>query len=155
MIPEYKLYHGAVLAELVDQLDRPASIDELAEEGRLSSYIVNGRVGLHIKHSANRMHPWQFTFTAANLRELTALQTRFPSVFLVFVCHTDGMVCLSVDELKEILTIGSSAQASLRISRRPGKWYSVTASRNSLSSKKPKGLDALIECLAQLEKAAA
>lgn len=108
MIADYKFYHGAVLAELVSAKVGPLAIDELTEEGRLSSYILDGRTGLQIKHSTNRLHPWQFTFTKANLVELLALQQSYKSVFVVLVCHTDGMVALTLEEVTEILAAGES-----------------------------------------------
>lgn len=146
MIPEYKLYHGAVLAELVHELSVPVTVDELSEAGRLSSYILNGHIGLQIKHSGQRLHPWPFTFTRQNFSELLALRQTCDQVYLVLVCHTDGMVCLTLDEVAALITVADSEQAWLRIDRRRGQWYTVNGSA-SLPIKRPKGLDALVESL--------
>lgn len=146
MIPEYKLYHGAVLAELVHDLNVPVSIDELSEAGRLSSYVLNGRVGLQIKHSSQRLHPWAFTFTRQNFAELLTLRKTCDQVYLVLVCHTDGMVCLTLEEVAALITVADSDQAWLRIQRRRGQWYSVNGS-GSLPIKRPKGLAALVDDL--------
>lgn len=146
MIPEYKLYHGAVLASLVHELNVPVTIDELSEAGRLSSYILNGHIGLQIKHSSQRLHPWAFTFTRQNFAELLTLRETCAQVFLVLVCHTDGMVCLTLDEVAAIVTVANSEQAWLKVDRRRGKWYSVNGS-GSLPMKRPKGLGALVEDL--------
>jgi hypothetical protein len=149
MIPEYKLYHGAVLAELVDKLVGPLVVDELKEDGRLSSYILNGAIGLHIKHSTQRMHPWQFTFSKSNLVDLLTLQERYSKVFVAFVCRTDSIVCLSIEELTSILSGAESDQASVRVDRRPGKWSAVSGTGgNSLPRKKPQGVDLILEALA-------
>lgn len=147
MIPEYKLYHGAVLADLVHGLTQPVSIDELAEEGRLSSYVIDGSIGLHIKHSSHRLHPWSFTFTKQNLSELLTLRAKYAAVYLVFVCHTDGMVCLKVDDAIHLLDPGASEQAWLRIDRRKRKWYDVSGSGGELGKKQPGGLEALIRAI--------
>jgi hypothetical protein len=144
VIPEYKLYHGAVLAELVHKLSRPLSIDELTETGRLSAYVLDGRIGLQVKHSSQRMNPWPFTFTRQNLAELLQLRQSCEQVFLAFVCHTDGMVCLSLEETTSMIEVAGSEQAWLRIDRRRGQWYSVHGGAG-LPVKKPRGLDSLTQ----------
>ena len=147
MIAEYKLYHGSVLADLVKKASGPISIDEHSEEGRLSSYVLDGVVGIQVKHSTQRLYPWPFTFNKANLAELLALRQSYPSVYVVLVCHTDGMVCLPLEELLEILSIGESEQAWIKVDRRKGKWYSLTGAASALPRKKPKGIDQIVEVL--------
>ncbi len=147
MIADYKFYHGAVLAELVNHKVGPLNIDELIEDGRLSSYVLDARVGLQIKHCANRLRPWQFTFTKANLLQLLALQQTYKDVFVVLVCHTDGMVTLTLEEATGILATGESEQAWIRVDRRKNEWYSVTGGAAELSSKRPQGIQRLIQSL--------
>lgn len=144
MIPEYKLYHGAVLAELVQRLARPVEIDELSEPGRLSAYMVDRRLGFQVKHSAQRMNPWPFTFTRQNLSELARLNAVCVVTFVVFVCHTDGMVCLTLNELESIMEVGEAEQAWVRVDRRKRQWYSISGGKGELPGKKPRGLDLLI-----------
>lgn len=157
MIPEYKLYHGAALAELIHQLTTPISIDELNETGRLSSYILNNRIGLQIKHSTQRLSPWAFTFTRYNMSELLALRAKFDDVFVIFVCETQGMVCLSIEDVLSVSEVGHSDQVWIRIERRRGKWFRVHGSEGELASKKPNGLDALLQAFepSRLEQAGA
>lgn len=147
MIPEYKLYHGAVLAELVHRCDKSILIDELIEEGRLTSYILDNRIGLQIKHSTQRLHPWQFTFTKSNIIELLALQQKYSDVYIAFVCHTDGIACLSVDEVSSVITTGENDQAWIRIDRRKGEWYGVSGGAGELPNKKPNGIDVILQTL--------
>jgi hypothetical protein len=147
MIPDYKLYHGAVLAELVDEMRGAVKVRELVDEGRLQSYVLNERVGLHVKHSAVRLPPWQFTFTPANGESLLNLRQSFTDVFVVLVCWLDGMVCLSLDELLEIIANEQLPQGSVRAERSKKEWYSVSGSRAVLPYKKPQGVSQLIEAL--------
>lgn len=147
MIPEYKLYHGAVLAELVQRSSVPVQIDELSEAGRLSSYIIDSFVGLQIKHATQRLHPWAFTFTAKNIEELIELRSTFPRVFIVLVCHTDGMVCLELSDFLSVLGTGETEQRWLRVDRKRGKWYDVSGGKDRPALKYPKGIDALLEAL--------
>ncbi|MES2022646.1 MAG: hypothetical protein V4460_15230 [Pseudomonadota bacterium] len=147
MIPEYKLYHGAVLAEIVQGLPCPVTIDELDEDGRLSSYILNEHVGLQIKHSTQRLRPWSFTFTRPNVAELLDLRSRCSDVFVVFVGGALGMVCISIEEMIEIMDAGDSGQIWIRIDRPRGKWFSVFGAKGPLAAKKPNGLECLLDRL--------
>src|SRR5262245_5105388 len=122
MIADYKLYQGAVLAQLVDDAKQPVTVRELVEEGRLNSYVLNERIGMHIKHSAARLRPWQFTFTPANWESLKQLHRAYAQVFVVLVCWLDGMVCLSLDELQEITAEGEAVQGWVRAERGKNEW---------------------------------
>ncbi|WP_316184959.1 MULTISPECIES: hypothetical protein [unclassified Bradyrhizobium] len=147
MIPEYKFYHGAVLAELIDLRSAPLTIDELREDGRLSSYVLDGKIGLQIKHSSNRLRPWQFTFTKTNLIQLLSLQQTYPAVFVVLVCHKDGMVTLSLNEITGILMAGESEQAWIRVNRRKNEWYGINGGAAELEGKRPQGLQKITQAL--------
>lgn len=147
MIPEYKFYHGSVLVELVNLRNGALSIDELNEDGRLSSYVLDGAVGLQIKHSSNRLHPWQFTFTKSNLVQLLALRHSYQVVFIVLVCHDDGMVTLTLEEVTEILATGESDQAWIRVDRKKNEWYSVYGGAAELPGKRPQGLQRIVQTL--------
>lgn len=148
MIPEYKRYQGAVLAEIVDNYSGAVSIEEWPENGRLSCYILNRTIGLHIKHSGARMRPWQFTFTQANFDSIEKLGVKCQDVFIVLVCWLDGMVCLTKDEFKSMV-LDESDRAWVRVERRRGEWYTVSGPRLELDGRKPNGIDRLVARLAQ------
>lgn len=147
MIADYKFYHGAVLAELVNLKSGALAIDELNEDGRLSSYILDGKIGLQIKHSTSRLHPWQFTFTKANLVQLLALQQSYQAVFIVLVCHTDGMLTLTLEETTEILPTEESKQAWIRVDRKKNEWYNVNGGAAELAGKRPQGVLRIVQAL--------
>ncbi len=147
MISDYKLYQGAVLAQLIDEIDETLAIRDLREEGRQSAYVINDRIGLYIKHSTARLPPWQFTFSKANALSLMELRQQASEVYVTFVCWLDGMMCMSLDELTSILGAGVSDQAWVRVQRRKNEWYSVSGAAGDLPYKKPQGLGALIETI--------
>lgn len=147
MIADYKLYHGAVFAELLDETGLSLSIRAVREEGRLCAYVLNEKAGLFVKHSAVRMSPWQFTFSKANALTLMELRGQARQVFVVFVCWLDGMLCITLEELAEIVGSGVSDQAWVRVERRKNKWYSVSGANGDLANKKPQGLSSIAEIL--------
>ena len=114
MIPEYKRFHGAVFAQIIDSSHGAVSIEEWPKKGRLTSYVLNGCVGLHIKHSGARMMPWQFTFTKANFDDIEVLRGRCEKVFVVLVCWIDGMICLTDAEFVSMTATCGSPLVSIR-----------------------------------------
>jgi hypothetical protein len=149
MIPEYKLYHGAVLAELVDRCGSAVSIRAYQDSGRLLNYVLSDAVGIQVKHATQRLHPWQFTFPKTHLEMLASLKSRLRSVFIVLVCHTDGMVCLHVDEVLPSLNAAFGSQAWLRADRRKGEWYRVYGPAGEYPTKFPTGIDPVVEAMRQ------
>lgn len=149
MIPEYKLYHGVVLSELIDIATEDIVIGELREEGRLSSYILNRRIGLHVKHSASRLPPWQFTITKSNVLELTELSGVYPYVFIALVCGPDGVAVLSTKEIVSIIDWEATDQGWIRVDRSRKQRYSISGNRGNLSRKKPKGVQEVICALSE------
>src|SRR5579871_4809805 len=103
MLDEYEFYQGAVLRQLVVDANYSVSFRPFLREGRITAFVMNGRVGLYIKHSSKRMSPWRFTFTIEQAADLLDLEAKFPDSFLVFVCESDGLVTLPFNVLHEIV----------------------------------------------------
>jgi len=149
MIPEYKLYHGAVLAEVVDRCGSAVSIKACQDSGRLLNYVLSDSVGIQVKHATQRLHPWHFAFPKTHLEMLASLKSRLKSLFIVLVCHTDGMVCLHVDVVLPSLNAFGS-QAWLRADRRKGEWYRVYGPAGEYPTKFPTGIDPVVEAMRQI-----
>ncbi len=64
------------------------------------------------------------------------------------------MVCISIEEMIEIMDAGASGQVWVRIDRPRGKWFSVFGAKGQLAAKKPNGLDCLLERLQAPETSA-
>src|SRR5687768_7152751 len=125
MIHSFEQYHGVVLRELV--VRAPASLVIAARDdmGRVNSYSINSRVALHIKHSAKRLPPWQFTFNAENLAEIRRLEDIGSSLWLALVCGHDGIVALSGHELREINPPDCETTCFVRVDRDRRTMYRV------------------------------
>jgi hypothetical protein len=100
-----------------------------------ASYIVDGRIGLYIKHSTKRLSPWTFTFQGRHQDEILEMHRRFADVLAVFVCHTDGIACLTFAELQVILGTRRTDVQWVRISRRPREKYAIAGGHGRLKSK--------------------
>ena len=133
MIKEFGFYHGAVLLGLVHS-GVPILIQTYQVESN-ASYILNGAVGLYIKYSTKRMTPWRFSFHENHQAEIQELKCKFKAVFLVLVCHDDGIVTINSEELKEILDERQDTGQWVAVSRRPREKYAVSGSGGKLRYK--------------------
>jgi hypothetical protein len=145
MPDDYEFYQGAVLRQLVVGSDISLSFRPFVREGRIAAFVMNGRVGIYVKHSSKRMSPWRFTFTIEQAADLLDLEARYPDSFLVFVCESDGVVALSFAELHSLVDFTQSDNAWVTISRPPRAQYHITGNRGELDRKVSRGIAAILE----------
>jgi hypothetical protein len=147
MLDDYEFYQGAVLRRLVVETDYSTSFRPFVREGRMSAFVVNGRIGVYMKHSSKRMSPWRFTFTIEQAADLLDLEHKFADSFVVFVCGTDGLVTLSFSDLHKIVSFEDSENAWVSISRPPRNQYEVAGNRGELEYKVSRGIGVIPETL--------
>lgn len=147
MIDEYEFYHGAFVRAVVVEFGLPIEIAVADESGRVDSFSFNGQVAVHIKHSEKRMSPWQFTFTRDNIEELIKLDSKFASMFICFVCGTDGFVCISPDEFLNVTGPAKSETYWIRVARPRNRMYEVSGNDGTLDFKISRGVGKIVEIL--------
>jgi hypothetical protein len=147
MLDDYEFYQGAVLRQLVVENDYSASFRPFVREGRINAFVVNGGVGVYVKHSSKRMSPWRFTFTIEQAADLLDLEQRFPDSFVVFVCGTDGLVTLAFADLHTIVSFQESENAWVSVSRPPRTQYELAGNRGELKYKISRGISLIPETL--------
>jgi hypothetical protein len=147
MIPEYKFYHGVVLAEIFDLYDGRVTVYRYRDSSRLLNYALNKRVGLQIKYATQRMTPWQFTYSISHINSLKELTEEFRHSFLVLVCESDGMICISANEILPCLLDCDNEQSWLRADRHKRKWYRLFSPAGEFPTKIPSGVAQIVEAL--------
>jgi len=140
MIPEYQFYHGALLHELIVEAAGELRIALRDFHGRPDAFVINGEVGILIKHSTARLTPWLFSFAKDHLLELRALREETRVCYAVLICDEDGFVCVRDSDLIAILASANAEAVSVRVDRRPRKMYRVSSSGNALDRKVAKGV---------------
>jgi hypothetical protein len=144
MIGAFEQFHGAVLRELIVSAPGPVTLQAKDCWGRVNSFAVNDAVGLHIKHSAKRLPPWQFTFNSENVSELELLGDEFERVWIALVCGQDGIVALTLDAFRSVNPRHCETTCFIRIDRDRRSMYRVNGTKGALAYKAPRGLDALV-----------
>jgi hypothetical protein len=148
MLDEYEFYQGVVLRHLAVESDYSSiSFRPFVREGRVNAFVVNGRVGVYIKHSSKRMSPWRFSFNIEQAADLLDLEQKFSDSFVVFVCGEDGLVTLSFADLHEIVDFQESDNAWVSISRPPRTQYELAGNRGELGNKVARGISLIPETL--------
>lgn len=152
MIPEYTLYHGAFLSELIDRHPDGVAIRPVSGPGRLRNYIVAGVVGIQVRHATQRLHPWPFTFSGSHLWTLSQLHKSCESAFLILVCRTDGMLTVPADEALKSLGAADGPQSWLRADRSKREWYRLYGPAGEFPSRFPQGIDLVVEAISRLSR---
>ncbi len=134
MIKEFEQYHGAVFSRLLHGSPKTITIRTYPSHSN-ASYILDEKVGLYIKHSTKRLSPWSFTFQKDHQDEILEMRKQFKDVFIAFVCHTDGIACLSFTELKAVLDDCHEEVEWVRIQRRPREKYAISGTDGNLKFK--------------------
>lgn len=141
MLDEYEFYQGVVLRQLAVEADYSSlSFRPFVREGRINAFVVNGRVGVYLKHSSKRMSPWRFSFNIEQAADLLDLEQKFPDSFIVFVCGDDGLVTLSLADLHEVVNFQESDNAWVSISRPPRNQYELAGNKGELNNKVARGI---------------
>lgn len=135
MIPEYKLFHGAVLADIVDRYDGVVGIGERVDAGRLLNYVLNEKVGIQVKYSTARLRPWFFSFPSAHIEQIHDLLNEFPVSFVVLVCRTDGFACVPAVDALRVLARDTCGASWLRVDRRKREMFRVFGPQGELEAR--------------------
>jgi hypothetical protein len=147
MLDEYEFYQGAVLRQLVVESDFSLSFRPFLREGRNTAFVMNGRVGLYIKHSSKRMSPWRFSFNIEQAADLLDLEAKFHDSYVVFVCETDGLVTLPFSKLHDIVDFQQTNNAWVSVSRPPRAQYAIAGNKDELDGKVVRGVGVILEMM--------
>lgn len=139
MSDEYEFYQGLVLRQLIVESEYSVMVKRFGTKGRINAFVINGKFGVFIKHSAKRMSPWRFTFNIDQAADLLDLEAKYFDSFVVFICGDDGLVTLDVGSLHEIVSFEESENAWVRIDRSPRSKYGVSGNRAELNRKVANG----------------
>lgn len=134
MINEFEFYHGAVLTRLLHDFGSNIGLTVYSTPSN-SSYVVGGRAGIYIKYSKKRMTPWRFTFKEEHQSEIKEMKKNLGEVFTILVCHNDGIVILSYEELKKLLDDTYERYEWVSLERNRGQEYRVNGKDGNLKYK--------------------
>jgi hypothetical protein len=137
---EYERYHGIVLRELIVKAPSPLLIEARDDAGRVNSFCLNGQTGLHIKHSAKRLAPWQFTFNEDSLAEIDGLIDAHASFWLVLVCGLDGVAALTAEEFRVLTAVKNDVARFIRVDRDRNTMYRIFGNAGKLQGAKARGV---------------
>lgn len=134
MIKEFEFYHGVIFSRLLHAAKKNISIRAYPTSDN-ASYVINDNIGIYVKYSSKRLTPWRFSFLKRHQDEILEMKNKFGEVFLLLVCHHDGIVALSFDDLKSILNDTHEEIEWVSVSRNKRQMYSVSGSDGDLKFK--------------------
>ena len=145
MIGEFERYHGAVLRQLIVGANREVRIAVADDLGRVNAFLVNGKLGVYIKHSSKRLAPWQFTYQDDHLGELARLSHLCSAVWLIHACGQDGVVAIPISDFYLMNPLQMNTTSFVRVDRDRNTMYRVNGSVSSLPRPRKRGLDCIFE----------
>lgn len=118
---KYLFLHGAALAQIVNH-ESFTSLNKVP--GTYGHYIINTDRRLFIKYRDADRPPWQFNFQVDEVLSIGKSQLADPT-YVAMVCGTDGVACVSSEELFELLEARPLDQQSVTIHRPPRGSYRI------------------------------
>lgn len=134
MIRDFEFYHGTVFTRLIHASNGKLCVERFPTPDH-AAYVLDGRIGIYVKYSAKRMPPWRFSFQRRHQDEMLQMRNLLENVFLLLVCHDDGIVTLSFDEVKRILDEKHQDLEWISVKRNRRQMYSVAGSDGQLEFK--------------------
>ncbi len=134
MIKEFEFYHGVIFARIIHAAQREISF-KLFPTSDNASYVIDNKVGIYIKYSEKRLSPWRFSFQKRHQEEILEMKNKIGEVFLLLVCHDDGIVVLSFNEIRQILNEIYEDTEWISAARGKRQMYTIKGSDGKLEFK--------------------
>lgn len=135
MFDEYEIYQGVALRQIIGGAKSAVCLSPFRKRGRVSAFVLNGTIGVFVKHSSKRMSPWHFTFHRQHVLDLKKLEAACRGSYMIFVCGFDGLVAIDASCLHELVSFEETEQAWVRIERKPRSMYGLSGNRADLKHK--------------------
>lgn len=132
MISDQEFLQGAAFCKLISYGYR-IMITHMASI-HTSMYLIetnSSKSGVLFKLSKKPKSAWSFTLSSKEQIALNALSSKYPciSLFIAFICHRDGICCISQEQLWNLLNKESSmVNYHISVSRHLNGSYRVSGS---------------------------
>jgi len=134
MISEFEFFHGAVFARMLHATQQTIAVAPYSESDN-ASYVINGNKGIYIKYSTKRLSPWRFSFQGRHYEMILQMRRNLEEVFVILVCHDDGVVVLTFEEFQQIVKVEEAAVQWISAARNRKQMYLIKGSDGKLAFK--------------------
>ena len=134
MISDTARFHGAVIADLLDEIDEGIKIRKLLPYS-VGFYLLNEQLPIFIKYTTKRNSPWSFTFNNGHLSLYQELCYKYEDCIAILVCGSDGFVSLGKSEFNQILCFDHENQKQISVVRKLNHMYSVSGTDGNINQR--------------------
>lgn len=154
MISDTARYHGSFFVLLFERFSEPVCVERIPNLGQ-GFYLLGRRIPVYLKFSMKRKGPWAFNFFRSHQEAQEHLFTKYGECFTCLVCGKDGIVGLSMKELRQILDRHFEEQEAIYIRRRLNTMYQIKGRNGTLERRisRESVFDKLQEALTSVAKA--
>lgn len=109
---EKHVFHGAALTQIVEHpsfkaLNRASS--------RYGHYLVNTDKQVFVKYRKSKRSPWQFVFSADEIRALRRAVDSDDDTYVCLVCGPSTVCAVSQDETREVVDLSTNSSQSITV----------------------------------------
>lgn len=134
MISETARYHGSFFSLLFENHDNNITIRRLSELG-VGYYVIGDIAPVYLKFSTKRRGPWGFNFFRSHQENQKTLFYKYGECFTCLICGRDGVVGLSMAQLRQLLDDEFEEQETVYVRRRLNGMYQLRGRNGSLSNR--------------------
>jgi len=132
MIPDFHMYHGAVLSVLSSE--RPYTAINKLPDSSQGEYQINHDLGLYIKHGTLSEDAWTFNFHPEHQETVRRMFNHYNERILIALvcvrdsqkCEIDGVCLLDFGEYASVLGRDCLNQKNLKVNRPTGGSYWIS-----------------------------
>ena len=138
MLKDYEKFFGAAFIRIINYSPENITLKKFNKKFNKksnASFVLNDSIGLYFKYCKKRLTPWRFSFLKEHQDEILEMKETFNHAFLIFNCWDDGIVCLSFEELKEILDDNHEDVEWISVSRFKNEKYKINGKNGKLKFK--------------------
>ena len=129
MLKDEEMLHGSALLRLIEADDTTTTTFHFSRRIHTSAYRIS-RAGIHVgvllKLSTARKSPWPFVFTNLEIHAIDRYRQAHSRdrFFLGLVCHRDGICCVALSAILDLLEPDEYLESKrIAVRRPPGVSY--------------------------------
>ena len=134
MISDAARYHGSFFVSLLDQFQSPVSLQKIPNLGS-GYYLLDNRIPICLKLSTRRKGPWTFNFSRTHQKNQENLFQEYGEFFICLICGKDGVVGLSMRELRKVLDDHFEEQECISVRRKLRTMYQIAGKDGVLENR--------------------
>ena len=133
---EYERYYGTAFMELFEEATSSVRIE--ARNSERTSFLINGKLGLYLKHSSARSNTWNFGFRENDYLAIKELKSVSKEIAFACICGFHGVCIISSKDFEKCAGYPTDFVSRITVRTKVRGSWTVTGSAGELSNTRSK-----------------